>query len=641
MTSLVRFSHWCIRAAVFAASVAAIPALFAQAVNPKVTLTGGWRVPITEENRTVAVVSGQEARPTLDQLRVTKFRLETFRYDPDQKTDLVMESPSAAFDTKGATSDQAITLRSADGRLAVSGRGWLWSRATGLLVISNQVHTTMKRGEPGKKLAPIDLVADRLEYNIKTGDTRFLGHCVAEQPGEARIKAGEFASRLGIRGEQPDLITATNEVTIEILRSDRGGTASGAGAVYLADPAGDRIHLIGSTRWDFPAGSGSADELILFPARESYTARGSARMTLASGASPAAPAGPNREQKPRGHPLEVTASSIESTPGRVTLEGPVLATQVDGLELRAAKVVVQLTADAQPIPTRGGINQITAFNDVTARLPMAGHPVELRGQEMTYSVGEHVSIEVKGEPTWTTAASAGRGGRFIIHPEFPTFQAVDGVEVTWSGEGPEKARRSPIQLRAERMDLQPEEARFTGNVTARQSIWELSAANLSLALGTNASPRQVLARQDVVLVYSAPLPGVRTNLPVASPLIGFAEAGTEEMRQWTIAAGEMRAELSSDRSVDAFQATDGVEVAQASVKASGGRASYQAAEGRLRLTEGAQLRTAEGLEIDGEDRTALGLDVKTGSFFVEGPVKKMKLPAQALRARRSASATSR
>ncbi len=193
---------------------------------PEVTLGGGFRAPIydRDRNRPLGLVSGKEAKPSLvaGQLVVSGFRLETYRYAPERAVDLSVESPSAVFDSRGATSDKGIELKDAAGRFAVRGEGWSWEQASGLLVVSNRVFTDLRTGASSSSEEPVRITADRLEYNLKSGATRFLGRCVAVQPGQARLAARELVSRLGAETERPDAIRAQGEVTLEIL--DRKST---------------------------------------------------------------------------------------------------------------------------------------------------------------------------------------------------------------------------------------------------------------------------------------------------------------------------------------------------------------------------------------------------------------------------------
>ncbi len=613
-----------------AAMLATLPAAMGQnRGTPQVTLSGGFRVPITEGNRTVALVSGKEARPALlaGKLNVTEFRLETFRYDPNRASELIVESPVGVFDSKGASSVEPISLHSADDRFAVGGRGWAWEKATGLLVISNEIRTVLRRPGPGGDHPSVTVTSRRLEYNVRTGATRFVGECVAEEPGRARLRAGELASVLGVQAQRPDVIHATNGVEIELTRPGHEGSATGSAAEYTVSAEGERIRLFGPATWDFGPGTGAADALDLLPAQQSYSARGSARMELRSSL------GPRNAGSSERPPLVITASAIEARPGEVTFEGPVAARQSDTLELHATRVVALLNPEVNPTQADAGVYRITAAGNAFARVLAGAVPVELHGEQMVYSKGEHPMIEVQGQPSWKTPNYRGRAERFFIHPDDPAFEAIGSVDVVWEAARPAgSGGDSAIELQSQHMRVDSGRAEFTGGVAAHQTAWDLHAGEVDFEISSNAAPRQIHALREVELEYRAPLFGLSTNRGPAAIFASLGADATAPVRKWTLHTGDLRVGVAGDRlQIADLEAIGGVKVEHLSLEAEGGRATYHANEGRLRLTDSARLRTLDGLEVIGDTETALGIDLKSGRFFVEGPVKKMRFPAAAVR----------
>lgn len=634
----------------------AVPVVRAQ-VTVEVPTLVGFKAPITEDNRMVALVAGKEAKPSLlaGQVQITEFRLETYRYAPEREVELVVESPLGTFGPSGASSDRAIALRSSDGRFAIHGVGWSWDRGTGVLTISNRVETSLRQNLKETNRPPIQVSATSFQYQLRTGDARFRGDCVALQPGQARIRAGELFSRLSARATRPDSILATNGVTLEVLRPDQPGTASGTGAVYAAGPDGERITLFGPTTWAFGPATGSADELVLLPATNAYLARGHARLRLADlpraadAANPAA-AAPAADPRPAPAgarprpPLDITADTIDSQPGRLTFTGPVVATQEGRLELRARQVVAELSDEPGRAAGRDRIRQVTATGDVAATLLGRAEPVRLRGREMVFTGGEHELIEVLGDPSWETAGYVGRAGKFVIHPEVPTFQAVDKVRVQWQPGAGTPAQRPPIQLTADRMTAELGEARFAGNVEARHPRWAVQSGELDLRLGTNnASLRELAARGGVILDYPMPEPKPRAQAPDAdaapprTPRSGRRlgsglESGNPTNRLWRVRAGEVTGAPSPDGSgFETLEAKREVRIDNPAAHAVGGRLTYRAQEGLFRLLDDPRLETADGLEILGVPGTVIGYDPVSNRFVVEGPVRRMVLPAGAVR----------
>jgi lipopolysaccharide export system protein LptA len=614
--------------------------------SPQVTLRGGFTAPLTDGDRLVALVSGKEARPALlaGQFGITEFRLETFRYAPERETELVVESPESTFDPNGARSEHAISLRSADGRFDVAGEGWSWEQSTGLLVISNKVRTSVRRAGTPTNQPPIEITARRLEYNLKNGETRFLDDCVAVEPGSARIEAGALFSRLGVREERPDQIIATNGVVLEWLRSGQTGKAMSATAIYLAGEQGEEITLSGAPAWEFGGVRGSARELVLYPARESYRAHGEARMLLETGlltgrqplssdrgeGSDARGLGPAETSSV---PLEIACETIEARPGEVVFSGPVTARQDGGIDLSARRVVAQLSSAPGAVVTREAVHRLEANGDVQAVFPVAGVPLRLSGDSMLYSVGEHALIEVSGEPAWQSQGYTGRARHFVIQPEVPAFQALGGVNVQWmmtrQDSDPDPA---PMSLEAESMRAEAGQAHFLGGVSMRREGWDLQAGEVDLIL-TNTVLRGIMAREGVTLEYISNQMRSTNSEPVHA-LARLLRDASESARRWVIKGASLRAVLAPDGvALESLDAEGGVTISHRAVEASGGRLSYRATDGVLRLHDAPWLRSVDGLQIVGEKDTTLAMNPQSGTFAVEGAVRRMSFPAKTLTGR--------
>lgn len=606
--------------------------------GPQVTIEGGFRAPIGDGTRTVAVVSGRDARPSLvaGVMEVTEFRLETFRDDPDRTTQLEVTSPLAVFATagaRGARSDREIVLRSADGRFDVSGRGWSWGQANGTLVVSNGVRALLRRSFDTPGRPPVEVTSGRLEYNLRTGDTRFAGDCRAVDPGEAILQAGELVSTLGLDTERPQRIEASGDVTIELVRPGREGRVTGARATYRAEAPGERIALSGATTWEFGRGEGAADELELHPAEEAYTARGGARLRLE-------PPGSGDGDAAAGEPVEVLAEVIEARPGRLRFIGPVTARQRGGLELDAMEMEVVLAEESGSSWGAGAVRQLTATGSVRARVPLPGDLLELGGERMVYGVGEHAQIEFTGAPMWRARGYSGRAGRLLIHPEVPAFQAWDQVRVTWrpagaGGDGEPgpgtEAGPGPIELESEQLRVEGGAARVTGGVTVRRADWELRSSDVELALDANGALREMEAGDGVELDYrmTSSASGTRSEgQPFFAALLREAAA---EANLWRLRADRMRSVLAPGTSdLAALDAAGSVRIEHPVLRAEGEGLVYRREDGTLRLVDGARLSMVDGMEIVGAPATALALDLPSGQFRVEGPVRRMTLPARSL-----------
>lgn len=610
----------------------------------------GFKAPISENNRTVALVSGKEARPSLlaGQVQVTEFRLETYRYAPDKETEIIVESPLGVFGANGAESDRSIVLRGPNNRFSITGEGWAWNRSTGVLVVSNRVATTLRRPGAPTNRAPVEVRSRRFEYNLRTGDARFLGDAEALEPGQARVRAGELGSRLSAQAEKPDAIVASQGVTIELLRPGRLGRVEGSGARFQQTPDGERVEVAGPAKWQFAGGHGEADDLVLLPTKDAYSARGHARWTLVRARAGTGQAPVASDPAPTGTgapPLEISAASIEGNPREVVFEGPVHVAQGERLVADAGRLVARFDAAGTPT-TEGTVEtprptHMVATGGVKARVAASGGPVELHGGQMVYSVGEHEVIEVTQEPTWTAAAHRGRAERFVIHPEVPSFQAVDRVQVGWRSARPDGTALGPsLEVSASRFVTEPSQARFSGQVVAtRGETWKMSCADLEVDLGTNSVPTGFGGRGGVVVNYEIGLTApatARTNPPPDSrqALGEFLRPATAEARRWILRATEARGRFGAGNDpsdLESLDASGKVRIENVGVSAEAGKLGYRSEDGLMRLSDGARLRTATGLTIDGGEGTELLLDPKAGRFSVDRRWQRMSLPLAVVR----------
>ncbi len=628
----------------------------------------GFKAPIHEHNRLVALVSGREARPSFlaGEVQVTEFKLETYRYQPDRLPALVVESPGGIFGARGARSDQAISVRSADGRFAIQGQGWSWSQASGFLYISNRVRATLQglttrpragtatnsasgtvagavaptSGVPSTNRPPIEVEAESFSYNLRTGAARFRGRCLAVQEGRVRLWAGELASHLTPDAGPPDAIAATNDVRIELLRAGHEGRAEGSSAEYSVREDVESIAIRGPATWEFGPGRGSADSLLLLPGRDAYSARGHARLRLSRpdgktvGAEAGADAGGEgaaaqaqaRARARAAVPMDIACEAIDAGEGEVVFRGPVTATQAGVMDLSAGGVTATLVAE--PGAGQRALSRLVATNQVRSRVRLATNDVHFLGQRLVYAVGGTESIELDGEPSWTALGSTGTATRFVIRPDDESFEAIDDVRVRWSATDPARTNVPPVVVSADRLKVQRDRARLTGRVQARLDAWDLRSGELDLLLATNAAVREIVATRDVEMKYRMPPLRASSDSTLARTFPTLFAADAADVAFWTIRAPRVQAGLTGSSSeLSRIEATGGVTIRNVALQGEGGRLVYDAGDGLLRLTDDARLHSPDGVDIVGEPATTLGLNPVSGELVVDGPVKRMVLPA--------------
>jgi len=461
----------------------------------------GFKAPIEgEDGRTVALVTGAKMTPSLTtgEMEITGFRLETFRYAPDRKTELVAESPFGRFGSQGAGSGERMTLESADRSFSISGTGWSWDRGTSMLVISNAVETTLRRGGADTNRPPVSVRAARFEYHLRTGDARFVRECLAEDPGRARVAAGELRSRLSPTQTQPDAIFATNGVAIDLLRGDRPGSARGATAEYHAAATGkdERILLSGATQWRFGSAEGEADRLALLPGQDAYNAEGHARIRLRTPTTADRPPGSGTPSAPdAAHPpLEILCEAVDAKGTNVVLVGPLVARQGDRLEAKAGHLVAALGPDPKTKETR--VHFAKATGGVSARVGKGTRAIDLHGEAMTYAWADGAWIDVAGSPRWEGDGHAGSAVTFRIQPDSRAFEADRDVRVRWTAPG-QGTNAAPVVLEAARMRGDDSRVAFSGGVKASGDSWRLASAEAEIDLGSERTLRGLVAWDDV------------------------------------------------------------------------------------------------------------------------------------------------
>ncbi len=110
-------------------------------------VTKGFKIPdYDKDGKLKSAIFAKEARNlTSDVIPITGLRVET--YDKDGKVELIVEAPECTFDRKNKSARSAgkMEARSADGSFSITGEGFEWNQASGKLVLSNRVHTTIDK----------------------------------------------------------------------------------------------------------------------------------------------------------------------------------------------------------------------------------------------------------------------------------------------------------------------------------------------------------------------------------------------------------------------------------------------------------------------------------------------------------------
>ena len=125
------------------------------------TITGRGKnfvAPVTDAQGHKTILRGQDFKPGRPgTVEIDGMQAETFKGD---KKDMIVQAPQCLFEPKSnvANSEGTLTIRTADQRFSIEGRGFRWqlgdSRLTSKLVISNAVHSLVEKRQLDTKAGP-------------------------------------------------------------------------------------------------------------------------------------------------------------------------------------------------------------------------------------------------------------------------------------------------------------------------------------------------------------------------------------------------------------------------------------------------------------------------------------------------------
>lgn len=218
---------------------------------------------------------------------LTDAKLKTF--STNGTLELLAQSPQCSFDStrRTASSPMPLQLHTGDGRFFTEGEGFLWDQTNSSLVISNRVHTTLRKDlvalqssgmarrttRPAETTENIEVFSDWFNYNRNSGFASYHGH-VRVIGTDLRLTADNLSLELPEPGTPFKNIVAEGDVVI-----DRGGLhAIGEKAAYSA--ANDTVTITGNPSWHMGRREGRGDELVLDRTNSIFRANGHAYLKL-------------------------------------------------------------------------------------------------------------------------------------------------------------------------------------------------------------------------------------------------------------------------------------------------------------------------------------------------------------------------
>lgn len=483
-------------------------ALLPAAEPPNVTgkITGGFQAPVARdpEGRR-SVLKGSDARHLGNKIyEVTEPRVTTYRTE-DEK-DLEIEAPRCTFDqTQGvASSETTLTLKSVDGRFALSGLGWSWTPARSVLVVSNQVSAQVRRAaltgagatnRPAE--APIQITSERLTYlgslAIFSGQVRARDGAETLACGELTINLGEAGGIREIEARQAvHLVQPGVEVWSELARYQL---------------ATNILTVSEGARWKLGDREGSARTLTLNRTAGTTHAQGDVFMRFPVTQLAAATTNAVTD---RPGAIEVRSQTFEHVDRGgsnvvAIYRGQVRATHPSG-QVACETLRVEFGPDGRELSRLVAEQQVEIVSGKS----------RAKGEKAVYELGPS-KITLTGEPQWELDGLHGRSDRVVLHPDAAELFALGRVEIvapsgasaSWDGfapaTGPANAAdtNSPARIYARSLAHGSKVSVFSEEVRLVDGRGELLTPLLTVFHGASNRIDRAVAERGVRILHGA------------------------------------------------------------------------------------------------------------------------------------------
>lgn len=271
----------CLTFFVLILSLTSFRSLRSQEVSGKIS--GGWRMPIMEENRLRTLLTGEGAEPLkaegLRTLRISKLKIQLFNDQTPPQLRLIIQAPECRFDSNSqtASSPRSIFMSSPDEAFSLSGKGFRWEQSR--LSVSNNVQTLISK-KASQAQTPVKVKANRFEYDKSSHSGHYLGEVHVTQGEHFEMESDELKVRLP-EGDALQDISALGKVRIRLMREGRWSELSGHKAHYQNDSTASLL-LMGEPSWKSGNyfGHGDRIEITQFAANPIFKVSGNASMNL-------------------------------------------------------------------------------------------------------------------------------------------------------------------------------------------------------------------------------------------------------------------------------------------------------------------------------------------------------------------------
>lgn len=543
-------------------------------------------------------------------------RLES--YDPEGKTNWIVEADDCLYDREKKTAASANRLRvsAGGGALQIEGRGFFWRQSDDSLTISNDTRATIQQKQP------VTVTSRGFEYNQADKRVAFWDQVHTVDPEmdmtserlEIKLRDVNAVIEANASDSRVESIVALTNVVV-LMPAQQTETRSQR-AEYRLFEGQETIELTGDPSWKRAGREGKADRLWLDRKSRFVLAQGNTYAKLPGGdmmqpadlfQSLAQPT--NRVAAATNDFVEIRADESRVWTNGAVFKGLVRANELGGAgdPVRLSCGLLTITNSTPSAP----FDRVTMVDNVIIQQGQTN----IQSSRLDYSKTTKIA-KFSGKVTWRLGPQSGAGDAIRLDGEHHEMAARTNAMLLMSMNAsvfPQlAATRSTntvntnlpgfLKIECEEYDLVPGQAFFRGHVKATQLAGDvakgaLSCAQLIVKLSTNGNRiEHLLAEKEVQ--YEMGILG-STNDPyrklTCTRLVGEAEQG-------------VFVRLTADQNVQ-MQLKDGV--------AYGDTLVYNLAEEKAELTGNPRVETPQGKLV----APVIWLDQKHDTLTVPAPWK--------------------
>ncbi|MEI7730019.1 MAG: hypothetical protein WCO56_10635 [Verrucomicrobiota bacterium] len=456
------------------------PGVHAQPAVGKVK--GGFLVPEYDaQNRKRSLLSGESAEAKSVTLwLVSKLKIEVL--GEDEKTTWIVEAPVCLYDYahKVAQSSTAISARSANGQLAITGEGFEWKQADQHLIISNAVKTLIRQTSgqtnalSGLAKQDLEIRAGRFDFDSRKSYVNYTGGVQVRELTNNSATPRPFklsSATMGIQlppggGGGVQTIISEENVVIEEGTSRVTGTR----AVYSA--TNELVVVTGLARWETEQAEGKGERLVL-----------------------------DRKQN-RFEAYDATYTKLRPSLGGTN------TTAWFPTQHGSTNEPVEIFADSliAKLPPAGTRNlEIVAVKEVSI---VQGTNRASADHAILQTIGSNSVVTLTGNGRWKTPAASGQANTLIFDQGKNSFKGDGNAAIqlrqaatkTTTDTNLKTNRARFLEIKSARYEFQNGQFNFHDHVTAQDDQWRMATGQLSVkTVGPTNRLERLIAEQGVQL----------------------------------------------------------------------------------------------------------------------------------------------